>query len=323
MRILVTGAGGAAAISVWKSLGSEHVLHMADMDPLAAGLYLVPEAQRLIIPRGDDPKLVPALREACRARGVEMLLPTVDAELLPVARARASFEAMGVALPLSPVDCLELCRDKHVLLDRVAGAVPVPACEPLTREVADRVASFPRFIKPRRGAGSRGVARIMCREDLDAHPKDGSILLQEFLPGEEYSVDVYVRADGIVIGAVPRERMKVDSGIAVASRTVNVPEVIQAAIRTVEIIGIRGVANVQFKRAADGVFKLLEVNPRFPGTLPLTCAAGLDMPRLMVDEALGQPLPDRLMPFRELMVVRYWTERYFPPAEWEELCPPR
>jgi carbamoyl-phosphate synthase large subunit len=41
MRILITGAGGgAAAISVWKSLGADHELHMADIDPLATGLYL-------------------------------------------------------------------------------------------------------------------------------------------------------------------------------------------------------------------------------------------------------------------------------------------
>ena len=87
MRILITGAGGAAAISVWKSLSAGHELHMADMDPLAAGLYLVPPDRRLIIPRGDAPELVPALLEACRERRVEALLPTVDAELAPVAAA--------------------------------------------------------------------------------------------------------------------------------------------------------------------------------------------------------------------------------------------
>ena len=252
-----------------------------------------------------------------------MLLPTVDAELFPLAMARGRFEAMGVTLPISPAECLRLCRDKQLLLDSVRGEVPVPTYEPLTQEAADRVDSYPRFVKPRLGAGSRGVAKIVRREDLEKQPKDGSVLLQEYLPGEEFSVDVYVRRDGVVVGAVPRERMKVDSGIAVASRTVNVPEVIQSAIRTAEVIGIRGVANVQFKRAADGVFKLLEVNPRFPGTLPLTAAAGVDMPRLMVDEAMGRPLPDQLMPFTELMVVRYWTERYFDPAEWKILCRPQ
>jgi carbamoyl-phosphate synthase large subunit len=101
-----------------------------------------------------------------------------------------------------------------------------------------------------------------------------------------------------------------------------VPEVIEAAIRTAQAIGVRCVANVQFKRAADGVFKLLEVNPRFPGTLPLTIAAGVDMPKLMVDEVAGKALPDQLVPFKELMVVRYWTEHYFAPQEWKALCQP-
>jgi carbamoyl-phosphate synthase large subunit len=320
MRILITGAGGAAAISVWKSLGTEHELHMADMDPLAAGLYLVPADRRLIIPRGDDPQLITVLYEACKARRIDALLPTVDAELAPLAAACERFESIGVQLPISPVECLRICRDKQLLLDKVKGIVPTPDNQPLTQEVADRARFFPLLVKPRSGAGSRGVARIASREDLEALPKDGSFLLQEFLPGEEYSVDVYVRRDGRVVGAVPRERMKIDSGIAVASRTINLPEVIDSAVKTAETIGIRGTANVQFKRAADGIFKLLEVNPRFPGTLPLTIAAGIDMPKLMADELAGKPVPDGLMPFKELMVVRYWTEHYLDPREWEALC---
>ena len=320
MRILITGAGGAAAISVWKSLAATHELHMADMDPLAAGLYLVPADRRLIIPRGDNPELITVLYQACEARGIEALLPTVDAELAPLAAERERFESIGVVLPISPVECLRTCRDKHLLLEMVKGAVPIPDSEPLTRVVADRVSFFPCLVKPRQGAGSRGVARIDSREDLEAQPMDGSMVLQEFLPGEEYSVDVYVRRDGRAVAAVPRERMKIDSGIAVASRTINLPEIMEAAVRTAEIIGIRGTANVQFKRAADGVFKLLEVNPRFPGTLPLTGAAGIDMPKLMADELAGKTLPDGLLPFKELMVVRYWTEHYLDAREWEVLC---
>jgi carbamoyl-phosphate synthase large subunit len=319
--MLVTGAGGAAAISIWKSLSADHELHMADIDPLATGLYLVPPDRRLIIPRGDAPELVPVLHRACKERHIEALVPTVDVELAPLAAARDSFASIGVGLPISPVECLRTCRDKQLLMDAVRGKVPIPDSEPLTEVVAANVDSFPRFVKPREGAGSRGVARIDSRADLDKQPKDGSLMLQEYLPGEEYSVDIYVSRDGRVIAVVPRVRMKVDSGIAVASRTINAPEVSEAAVRTAEIIGIRGTANIQFKRSADGVFKLLEVNPRFPGTLPLTGAAGVDMPRLMADELAGHKLPAGLLPFKELMVVRYWTEHYFDAGEWEALCP--
>ena len=320
MRILITGAGGPSAISVWKSLSAQHEIHMADMDASAAGLYLVGEERRMLVPRGDDPKLVSVLRMACQARGIDLLLPTVDVELEPLALARDDFESLGVALPISPLECLRTCRDKHVLLARLRGIVPIPECELLTEDAVGHVKSFPLFVKPRFGAGSRGTAKITSRQDLDALPRDGSLLLQEYLPGEEYSVDVYVRGDGRVIAAVPRERMKTDSGIAVTARTINIPELAESAARVAQEIGIRYVANVQFKRAADGIFKLLEVNPRFPGTLPLTAAAGVDIPKLMADEVAGKPLPDGPLPFREIMVVRYWTEHYFDPQEWTRLC---
>ena len=122
------------------------------------------------------------------------------------------------------------------------------------------------------------------------------------------------------MAAVPRERMKTDSGVAVTARTLHNEELIASAVRIAEVIGIRYVANIQFKRAADGVFKLLEINPRFPGSLPLTTASGIDMPKLMVDDVLGRDMPDGLLPFREIMVVRYWTEHYFDCSEWERLC---
>ena len=122
--------------------------------------------------------------------------------------------------------------------------------------------------------------------------------------------------------------MKTDSGIAITARTVHLPEVIDAAVRAAEGAGVRYVANVQFRRAADGRFKLLEINPRFPGTLPLTTAAGVDIPRLMMEEIQGRPVQDidlpadGLLPFREVMTVRYLTERVVDPQEWRDLCQP-
>jgi len=320
MKILLTGAGGPAAISVWKSLDANHELHMADMDPRAPGLYLVPAAQRLVLPRGDAPDFADQALVACHVRGIQALVSTVDAELVPLALRRADFEAAGIQLPLSPLDTLRLCRDKLALLEHLRGVVPVPVYAVLTEAPFELPAPLPWFAKPRGGSGSRDLTLLETREALAALPRDGSMLVQEYLPGEEYSVDVYVRRDGDVVAAVPRERMKTDSGIAITARTVRVPEVIDAAVRAARGAGIRHVANVQFRRGADGVFKLLEINPRFPGTLPLTTAAGVDMPALLVEELEGRRLPDGLLPFKELMSVRYLTEKFVDPQEWRDLC---
>ena len=78
-----------------------------------------------------------------------------------------------------------------------------------------------------------------------------------------------------------------------------------------QAIGLTTVANVQVKQDASGEPALLEVNPRFPGTMPLTVAAGIDMPKLAIGEALGTPVPDGPLPFRDLAMVRYFEERFF------------
>lgn len=320
MKLLITGAGGAAAISVWKSLHAAHEIHMADRDPAAAGLYLVPTEQRLLLPSGEDKHFIPYLLQECKNRGIELLIPTVDFELLPIAENKAQFIAAGIQVPISSLQALRFCRDKYQLLSQCQGKAFISAFCLLTEDSLSSPIAFPCFAKPRLGAGSRGIALIKNQQDLALLPKDGSYLLQEFLPGEEYSVDVYIHSSKCARAAVPRLRLKIDSGIAVAAQTRISPQLSNMALEVAQCIDLRYVANIQFKADAQGQFKLLEINPRFPGTLPLTAAAGVDIPQLLIEDVLGLPFAEGLLPFKELMVVRYWTEHFFSIDEWEHLC---
>lgn len=319
MRILITGAGGAAAISVWKSLQHEHTLFMADMDPCAAGLYLVPSEQRLIIPSGKSPAFADTLLNHCKRLQIDALIATVDAELIPLAKEAEQFKQAGTFVPLCTPQVLTTCLDKYQLLLQCQAHVAVPQFMLLTEDSLPTIHRFPQFAKPRTGAGSTGAKYIHSSNDLLTLPLDGSYLVQEVLPGEEFSVDTYTTTTHQVIAAVTRLRMKIDSGIAVASRTLHVPELIDMATTVAKQVGLRYVANIQFKRSEDGQFKLLEINPRFSGTLPLTTAAGVDIPKLLLKELQNEPLPTALIPFIDLMTVRYWAEKFISPAEWEAL----
>ena len=138
VRVLVTGAGGPAAVSVMKSLSADSSVHIiaADMDPWAAGLYLVPPAARTLIPAGLDPGFVEAALARCIAMGVDVLIPTVDAELRPLGRARADFSMAGTELLLAPDQALEVTLDKLALAQCCAGHLRVPRTERLD-QVAD------------------------------------------------------------------------------------------------------------------------------------------------------------------------------------------
>ena len=283
----------------------------ADIDPYAAGLYLVGEERRLMIPPGDSPAYVPFVLELCERHRIAALVPTVDSELVPLAAAREAFAATGTTLVLASEETLRTCLDKWVLHRRCDGAVRVPRTALADAAFDPSAPELPVIVKPRVGSGSRGIRLIESREELERVERDGSQLVQEHLPGPEYSLDVLARGDGTVIAVVPRERLKVDSGIAVTGRTVHDPA-LQAIGRAIaERIGLTSVANVQVKGAVGGEPALLEVNPRFPGTMPLTVASGVNMPRLCVEDALGEPLPDRILPFADLAMIRCFEERFF------------
>lgn len=320
--VLVTGAGGPAAVTVLQSLAGHARLVAADIDPVAVGLYLVPAAQRVLLPRGDDPGFVDALLQAALDHGADLVVPTVDTELRGVSAARERFAAHGIDVLVETVETLDLCLDKAVLVERCADTVRVPrtvVVDTGTTAADVEALGVPFLVKPRSGAGGRGVAVLDTVDALDTVPRDGSYLAQELLPGAEYSVDVLARPDGHVVAAVPRRRDKIDSGIAVAGRTFADPELERFGREVARLIGATGVVNVQVKGARDGRPALLEVNARFPGTMSLTQAAGVDMPLLAVQARRGVRLPDEI-PFREVAVVRHWTEVEVPVEEYGEIA---
>jgi len=110
----------------------------------------------------------------------------------------------------------------------------------------------------------------------------------------------------------------VDSGVSVGGRTVHDPEVENFGRAVARATGLTYVANVQCRRDRDGRPALLEVNPRMPGTLGLTIASGVDMPRLALAALLGRPVP-AAMDFCERAVVRFLDERFLDPADISSL----
>lgn len=306
---LVTGAGGPAAIGFLRALPSTDQLVMADMDPCAAGLYLVPADRRVLLPAGADPAFVETLLAVCIQRGIQRVVPTVDAELLPIARARSRFEAHGVELLLAPLEALERCIDKLALHQVCRDVLPCPETA-LAGEAAP--SAGPWILKPRSGSGSRGIRRLDSLDELEA---SDDWLVQELLPGAEYSVDVLIAADGQVLAAVPRERLKVDSGVAVAARTVVDPELQELAGRAALAVGIRGVANVQLKRDRQGRPRLLEINPRLAGTMELTVLAGANLPALWVELAEGRTVTPPQ--WRETAIVRTLVSHEVDPSVFE------
>ncbi len=305
-RILVTGAGGAAAVVLLRFLKGA-TLFAADIEKEAAGLYLVPFEQRVLLPRGDAPEYVETLLDFALANRIDLVIPTVESEIGALDNHREEFASHGVKLAMVPSKVLDCGLDK-LLLGRELPGIAVPTYS--MAEALDAVTEFPVIVKPRQGSGSRGIRLVESRKELEALADREDLLTQTYLPGTEYSVDVYATQTGVVRAAVVRERQKVDSGIAVASRTLRDSVLEDLGKRAAEMLGLKGVANLQFRRDKDGHPHLIEINPRFPGTMALTIEAGADMPNLLIAELLNGECDESPIDFDEISMVRVWNEHY-------------
>jgi carbamoyl-phosphate synthase large subunit len=324
LRLLVSGAGGPSAVSFMRAVQGPGIeCHAGDMDRFAAGLYLVPEERRVLLPPGAHPEFVDETVDYCARHAIDAFIPTVDWELLPAARARERFADVGTRVMVAEPSCLEVALDKLALLTACSGICDVPRSAvfddrfDVTR--AAEAWGLPLVVKPRRGAGGRGVHVLSSLGAIASAARDPSLLVQEHLPGAEYSVDVLSGADAEVLAVVPRLRLKVDSGIAVAGRTLHHDGLDAAARAVARHLGLTFVSNLQFREDALGTPRLMEVNVRFPGTMPLTIASGVDMPRLALAVLFGRPVPPNVGRFRDVAMVRTWQDHLLPADAFERL----
>ncbi|HEU4522389.1 MAG TPA: D-alanine--D-alanine ligase, partial [Thermoanaerobaculia bacterium] len=171
---------------------------------------------------------------------------------------------------------------------RVGAPVSSPASlRPPTHEGAGEdtgAPKFPLFAKPAAEGSSMGItASSLCRDEqeleaaIERLSKYGPVLIEEFLPGDEYTVGII---GGEVVGAmqvVPRQpekdfiyslEVKRDYLNRVDYRLVEQPDAEKVALDVWRAFGLRDVARVDVRRDRNGVANFVEVNP-LPGVHPV------------------------------------------------------
>jgi carbamoyl-phosphate synthase large subunit len=305
--LLFTGGGGAGTQAMLRLLRGSYDVHFADADPNARP-YPVSLSSWHVIPMASDPDFIGQLRRVCGDLAVDVLVPGVDEELLPISRAR---DTMPCDVLLPSTEFIETHLDKLASHERLkARGLPTPATEALADH--GRI-QFPCVVKPRRGRGSRDVAIVRSADELRAHlvicrrpPAD--FIIQELLDGQEYTVTV-VADRGRVLRAVVPVKVGIKRGITIRAETDHDDAVI-AACRSIHAADpVAGCFNIQLFENPSGDVKPFEINPRISTTTCLAVAAGVDFVGCYVGG--GRRHGHGLAPFRNgLRLRRSWHNEF-------------
>ena len=313
-RLLFTGGGGAGSEALGRLLSKRYEVHFADADNDAKP-YSVPSTHWHQVPSASAPAFCEELNRLCRDLGVDILIPGVDEELLPVSQARDGMVCEVLVPPAEFVKAhLDKLKSNSLLL---AHGLPVPKSEPLLEH---RDVPYPCIVKPRQGRGSRGVAIVHSEQELRAHvvlsrrrPED--FIVQELLLGQEYTVMMAADRVGQLCAVVP-VKVGIKKGVTLRAETDRDERVIAACVAIHAAQPVPGCYNIQLMKAETGDVKPFEINPRISTTACLALAAGVDFVDVYLGGAKDQSCRERgLLPFRvSLGLRRSWHN------EFVELC---
>jgi predicted ATP-grasp superfamily ATP-dependent carboligase len=313
-----------AGISAIHSLGRAGIpVHAVDFRPDALG-FRSRYAQRHVSPRrlDDEDGFIEFLaRLGEQLDAPAPLFPLDDDDLNAIARRRGELGERFL-YPFPEWETLRRIQDKRHQLVR-ARAVGVPT--PETASEPTDALGFPVLVKPAEAGDFRrrfGVKAFRCEnqrelEDAWERARGFDALVWELIPGgdeELYTLGSYVTPRGDALAVFTGRKVVQDPpgvGTARVAESVWVPELVDLGLALLRGLGCHGPSQVEFKRdPRDGVFKLIEVNPRLWQWHGLTGACGVDVALTAYRDLVGETTPATFMrPIRKRWAITFKVDR--------------
>jgi carbamoyl-phosphate synthase large subunit len=346
MNILVTAAGCPGFITICKAIRSSplpnSIIHGCDMNNDAVGLYFADKS--FVVPRGDSEDYISIVKKYCIDNNINLIIPASDTELLPLSLNRETFESIGCKILVAPQSSLESILDKSFLykeckknndLKKIIPHFNVCSNTTELKLAYDNIASsFDNVcVKPARAHGSRGfriISSIESKKEFFSNKPSASkisfeslykimnqgsedfpsLLVMEYLSGEEFSVDC-VSYNG-KFHCVTRRRDIIKDGICSSGTVVKKQDLIDLSEIIYKNFGLKFNANIQFKYDSSGNPKLLEINPRVSGTMELCRGAGVNFVYAAIADSLNLNLPvDYFSVNWGTRMERVWEEIFY------------
>ena len=299
----------------------------ATLDSLYDAIYEVPSAS--------DPTYIDRILEICQKENVDVVLPFMSAELIPLLDRMEDFDKAGVKVAVGDRKSIEITTNKYAFyafLKEQGLKVPKFA---LIRKASDLKAAceavgypqYPVCVKATELSGSRGIRMIDASksrfdilfgqkpnsffttfEDLQStlneRPEMPEMMAMEYLPGEEGSVDLIAENGEILYMCYRESNVNLASIPQEATLAYN-EEAYQIARDVVKSLGLTGSADFDFKYDRDGHPVLMEINPRIAATMQIFKVGGLNLPYLRIKQLLGEELPKVDIKYGVKMKRRY------------------
>jgi HAD superfamily hydrolase (TIGR01549 family) len=277
IHILVTGVGRRIELlqafrQAALNLNINLKIYGADMSGTAPALAYCDYTRKVCAMH--DSRYIQELVDICKKDKIDLVMPTIDTDLLILSRSVEVFKNIGTKVLISKLDKILICRDKNNT-GKFFESCGLKA--PKTyNNYKEYFGPYPCFIKPKDGSSSINAFKVEDKEELSVYA--GQIedyIIQPFISGREFTIDIFCDFDGNPIYITPRERTQVRAGEVLKTQIymdeimINEAKVLCKAFKP---CGPMTVQLIQDKNTGENYY--IEINPRYGGGAPLSMKSG-------------------------------------------------
>lgn len=294
--MLVTDGRSRASLSIVRSLGKKGIKVISGEAFTCPSFYSRYTSQRILYPDPDKyfDLFIQRIFEVVKEEEIDVIFPVRDSTTLLLSKHKNELSHF-TRIPTADYNTLMKGRDKaQTLKIAMDKGIPCPKTyfvedDSDLREIISAL-KFPVLIKPRESSGSRGIKYVQSPKELlrsydNIRADYDKLMIQEFIPhGGAYGVEMLFNNGeprAIFVHKRLREYPR-SGGPSTLRESVRFPKIEECASVLLKALKWHGVAMVEFRvDSRDGIPKLMEINPRFWGSLSLAIHSGVDFPYLL------------------------------------------
>ena len=310
--VLILPAGQLATVVI-KCLRKDSSLRIisADTNPLAPGLYLADKGY--LVPSVTHSNFFDKIMDIITSESINVILPCDNQFIYAFSNAADRFSKIGVKVIASEPETLDKCLDKWKTYEYLHKIIAMPKSTiQLDAEHILEYIGLPAFIKPRDGSGSKNVHKLEDIDDLKYFiRKVPNPIVQEFIEGEHYSIDMLVNEDGKLLYAVTKNVFEISDGIPIKAAIKPKKDLILLAeelCKKLKFFGAISVNVIIDEKDSKPKPKLIDINPRTGISVILSVAGDYNVPLHTVYLAIGKPVELNLQAPRAIYMSRYHRE---------------
>ena len=306
MSVLITNASNVKGLVVTQSLGKKGIeITTTDCESLSAAFFSRYSKHHFLCasPERTPLEFVSSIQNHIKRKKIDVLMPINSTETNLISKYKDKFTPF-TKVPFEDYPKMMQLHNKNEVM-KLASELDI--CIPRTYEI-DNAADLEKFskemeypvvIKLRNATSSVGISYVYSAHEFVSKYKQtiqkfnlkssGYPIVQEYIPGTGYGVSVLYN-QGDIRASFTHKRLReypISGGPSTLRVSVRNQEMEKAAKKLLDHVSWHGVAMVEFKldeRTNKPV--LIEVNPRFWGSIYQAIAAGVNFPNLLYEMAL-------------------------------------